>query len=49
MRTLHALGREQMLSFRDLAAVGEVSGSAEGQSHEGPGPVSLWRRNLSRC
>lgn len=44
VRTLHALGLAQALE-----PLGEAAGSGDGQSPAGPGPVSLWRRNLSRC
>lgn len=50
MRTLHALGRAQAPSLLLLELLGEVApGSGEGQSPAGPGPVSLCRRNRSRC
>lgn len=46
VRTLHALGLAQAPS---LLVLGEVEGSGDGQSPAGPGPVSLCRRNRSRC
>lgn len=49
VRTLHALGRAQAPSLLLLEPLGEVAGSGEDQSPAGPGPVSLCRRNLSRC
>lgn len=50
VRTLHALGRALAPpSAADLALLGEAESVDEGQSATGPGPVSLWRRNRSRC
>lgn len=49
VRTLHALGLEQAPSLPVLDPPGEVAGSGDGQSPARPAPVSLCRRNLSRC
>lgn len=50
VRTLHALGRAlPPPSAADLELLGETESGDEGQSPAGPGPVSLCRRNRSRC
>lgn len=50
VRTLHALGRALAPpSAADLELPGEAESGVEGQSPAGPVPVSLWRRNRSRC
>lgn len=50
VRTLHALGRALAPpSAADLELLGEAESGDEGQSVAGLGPVSLWRRNRSRC
>lgn len=50
VRTLHALGlAPPPLSLLLLEPLGEPAASGAGQSPAGPGPVSLCRRNLSRC
>lgn len=47
VRTLHALGLAPLLSLADLGLLDEVVMSGDGQSPAGP--VSLCRRNRSRC
>lgn len=49
VRTLHALGLAQAPSLLVLEPLGEVEGSGDGHSPAGLGPVSLCRRNRSRC
>lgn len=51
VRTLQARGRELLEDpmVPTGAAVGRAEGSGDGQSLTWEGPVSLCRRNLSRC
>lgn len=49
VRTLHALGLAPLPSLVALEPLGEVVESGDGQSPAGMGPVSLCRKNLSRC